>query len=707
MAMRLTGMQSGLDTESIIQELVAARQVKVDTTVKAQTKLSWKQEAWKSLNTKLKGLQSKYLNNMRFTSSYSKKATSVSNSSVVSVITGENAVDGVQSLKVSKLAKTGYLTGAEIEGKDGSDLTALSKLGDITSLSGGGTISIKAGGKAVDINVNENTTISDVLTKMKDAGVNASFDAKQQRFFVSSKKSGEANDFSITALDANGATALSALGLQVNLNSDTATLAEYEKYAAYDTGDKATTLANVDLRKEVDADIAARTNAYVAQYKEKQASLKAAQDRIAEINAKYTDTTLEEESVYTEQLDAKNQEIADLQGKMTTLSGAELDDARAQLKTLQEEAEAIRTKRADAVELASKTTSVTKLNEEIAEIESYVDIAETTADDGTVTYSGTAKTKLTDEVENRFYNKVSYAAQVMSTYDPNNTTSTGATKVKGQDAVIVLNDATFTSNDNVFEINGLTFTALSETKGDEVVTITTQNDTDGIYDMVKDFLKEYNSIINEMDKLYNADSAKGYEPLTSDEKESMSESEIEKWEKTIKDSLLRRDSNLSTVSSALKSVMSSGFEVNGKKMYLSDFGIATLGYFEAPDNEKNAYHIDGDPDDASTSANADKLKSMISSDPDTVISFFSQMSKSLYAKMDSLSKSVEGYRSYGSFYDDKKMASDYTDYKTKIADLEEKLADYEDRWYAKFSAMETALARMQSNMTAVTGMLGG
>lgn len=46
--------------------------------------------------------------------------------------------------------------------------------------------------------------------------------------------------------------------------------------------------------------------------------------------------------------------------------------------------------------------------------------------------------------------------------------------------------------------------------------------------------------------------------------------------------------------------------------------------------------------------------------------------------MSDLSKSVEGYRSYGNFYDDKKMKSDYDDYKTKISELEKKLNDYED-----------------------------
>ena len=497
MTMRLTGLMSGMDTESLIQELVAAKQTKVDTAVKAQTKLEWKQEAWKELNTKLKNLQSKYLNNMRFVSSYSKKTTKVSNDSAVSVITGENAVNGVQELKVKKLAKTAYLTGAEVSTVSGEKATALTKVSELGTIAADSKIFVNQGGTTTEIAVDENTTISDVLTELKNLGLNASFDENNQRLFVSAKESGEESDFTLSGTGM----ALTALGLSEKNN--------------------------------------------------------------------------------------------------------------------------------------------------------------------------------------------------------------GATRIPGQNAEIELNGATFKSSNNVFSINGLTFTALSTTAEDEVVTVTTQDDVDGIYDMIKNFLTEYNSIINEMDKLYNADSAKDYEPLTDDEKEAMSESEIEKYEEKIKSALLRRDSNLSTISSALKGIMSSGIEVNGKTMYLSSFGIETLGYFEAADNEKNAYHIAGDEDDADSSGDADILKSMIASDPDTVISFFSQLSKNLYSKMDSLSRSVDGYRSYGSFYDDKKMKEDYSDYTTKIAELEEKLADYEDKWYEKFAAMETALAKMQSNTNAVTSLLGG
>ena len=124
MAMRLSGLMSGMDTDSIIQELVAVRQTKVDSTVKAQTKLEWKQEAWKELNGKLKSLQSKYINNMRLSSAYSKMTSKVSNSSVADVITGDNAVLGTQELKVRDLAKTAYLTGAELKGTNGQKITA-------------------------------------------------------------------------------------------------------------------------------------------------------------------------------------------------------------------------------------------------------------------------------------------------------------------------------------------------------------------------------------------------------------------------------------------------------------------------------------------------------------------------------------------------------------------------------------------------------
>ena len=710
MAMRMSGLASGMDTESIIQQLVAARQTKVDNTKKAQTKLEWKQDTWKDLNTKLKNLQSKYISNLRFSTAYKKKTTKVSSSSIVSVITGEDAVNGVQQLSVKHLAKTAYLTGDKLKEKaDGSKWDALSKISDIVGDDfAEGSISIAAGGKTIDIAVTGETTISDFLTKIKEAGLNANFDAGQQRFFISAKQSGAENNFSVTADGTAGSRILSSLGLQVSLKDDAASLAKYREYAGYYVaGDKDATLAN--MQSLIDKDVSAKVDEYLNQYRNLVDSKKNAEDKISEINEKYKDKTLESAEVYQSQLDEKNAKLKDLTSQIYVLpNGPEKGALIAQRDDLQKEIDEITELKKDADTLETQQKNLESYNNQMQEIkDKYIDITEITDADGKVTYSATAKDDYKKGIEDTYYAKASYAAEVIANYNNGIDIGSGATKIDGKDAEILLNGAKFTSTTNSFAINGLTFTALAETKDGEEVTVTTQDDTDGIYDMVKNFFKEYNSIINEIDKLYNADSASGYEPLTDDEKEALSDSEVEKYEKKIKDALLRRDDNLSGIRSGLKDTMLQGIEVNGKTMYLSDFGISTLGYFEAADNEKNMYHIDGDPDDENTSGNADKLKSMISSDPDTVVSFFTQLSRNLYSKMNDLSKAVEGYRSYGSFYDDKKMKSDYDDYKTKIAEQEQELADYEDKWYEKFSKMETALAKMQSNTNALTSLLGG
>lgn len=310
----------------------------------------------------------------------------------------------------------------------------------------------------------------------------------------------------------------------------------------------------------------------------------------------------------------------------------------------------------------------------------------------------------------------SFVKQVQSAHDIANNTSieynTDAKKIDGCDSEIYLNGIKYTGSSNSYSINGLNITAqvVTDTDGKasdaNAISITTSTDTQGIYDKIKDFLSQYNSLINEITSLYNADSAKGYEPLTDDEKDAMSDTEVEKWEQKIKDSLLRRDDNLESLMSTMTSAMSGAVEVNGKKMYLSNFGIKTLGYLNAPANQQNAYHIDGDEDDANSSGNADKLMTAITNDPDTVINFMQGLAENLY---DSIHKKMQtsSLSSIYTVYNDKEMASEYSDYTSIIKKWEEKLQDKEDYYYKKFSSMETALSKLNSQTSSLSGLFGG
>lgn len=515
MTMRITSMYSGLDTESIISELISAKSQSVTKLKNEKTKLGWKKEAWQTLNTKIYSFFNTKLADMRFESAYTKKKTKSSNESIASVVASSGAVDGSQSLKVKSLAASGHLTGAQIKQLNPEDASN-TKISNSTKLS---EISSELDGKVIKINNKEITltgdmTVNSLVSEMKNAGVNASFDTNTQRFFVSSKGAGAANDFTLssTSTASDGSNILRYLGMD-----ESTTEAEYN-----------------------------------------------------------------------------------------TLFGA----------------------------------------------------------------------------------------------------STNCKKSAASDAEIELNGAKFTSNTNSFTINGLTITCNGTTTDDEVVTLSTSSDTDGIYDMIKDFFTDYNDMINDICKKYNADSAKDYDVLTSEQKEAMTDEEIEKWESTIKGSLLRRDSTLSTVMSSLSSIMSEGVTLSsGKKMYLSNFGIGTLSYFEAEDNEHYAYHIDGDEDDSKTSTNADKLKSMIATDPEAVSEYFATLSKKMYDKLNTLMASSD-YSSVYKIYNDKQLDKDDKSYDEKITKAQEKLDDYQDRWYDKFSKMEVALAKLQSNQSAISGLLG-
>lgn len=569
MAMRVSGINSGLDTDSIVQELVSAYNTKTEKYQKEQTKLSWKQEIWKGLNTKVYSLYNN-VGKLRFSSAYSTKKITSSDTTKATVSASSNAVNGTQKLHVLATAQSGYLTGGklslreEVTDTDGTTklqdvkgtVKAETKLSEIGFTGDGASLNINTTdeeGNAVTktVSLTKDSTIQDVVNALKDNGLNASFDANNGRIFVSSKNTGKAADFS--------------------LSSATTKLVE---------------------KKDADGNV-----------------------------------------------------IKDSNGKPEMESVALSAEEQAASKKL--------------IGLLGLDT------------------------------------------------------------DSSNTYGNKAAKIDGRDAVIALNGVKYTNTTNDFAINGLNIsvngvtddvadpdsTDLSSLNDSTAISINTTTDSQGIYDTVKNFLTEYNNIINEITKLYNADSAGSYEPLTDDEKDKMSDTEIEKWETKIKDSLLRRDSSLSSVMNAMMTSMSQPIEINGKSYSLSSFGIQTLGFLNAAENEQNAYHIDGDEDDENTSGNQDKLMAAITSDPDTVIEFMKQLSTNLYKSIDDQMQSND-LRSRYKIYNDKEMDKQYTNLTKTIKEWESKVSDKEDYYYKQFSNMETALAKLQSQTSSISSMLG-
>ncbi len=277
-------------------------------------------------------------------------------------------------------------------------------------------------------------------------------------------------------------------------------------------------------------------------------------------------------------------------------------------------------------------------------------------------------------------------------------------RTSGEDAEIELGGVKYTSASGIFSVNGLNITALAKTEGDGI-TINTQTDTQGLYDKIKDFISNYNDVINELTDTYNAASAKGYEPLTDEEKSAMSDKQVEKWEKKIKDSLLRRDSTLNSIMQTLTTSMSSVYEVNGKKYSLASFGIKTKGILNSEANRQNAYHIDGDADDSDVASNADKLMAAINEDPEGVTDFMKQLVDGLYKNLDKKMKSTSLKSAY-TIYNDKEMKTEYSSYTTQIKKWQDRLSAMEEKYYKQFAKMESTLTKLQSSTSGLTGLMG-
>lgn len=512
MTIRITGLNSGLDTESIITELTKVASNKVDKIKSNQKKHELKQDKWKELNTKVVSFYKGSLSNMRFDSAFNKKTTTSTNEDAVSVVTSTSAMNSTQSLDINQLAKSGYLTGGVVSTSSTiSSTTTMESLG----ITEGGTIRLKFGTgdtyETVDIEVETSDTMSSLLSKINSAesdsgySVTASFDYTSNRFYIASSETGADESFSIDEDNSTlGSDALMLLGLSTSEDAD---------------------------------------NAAVHQ--------------------------------------------------------------------------------------------------------------------------------------------------------------------DGQDSSITLNGVEYTSNSNVYEINGLTITA-NQVASD--ITLTTKNDNSGVYDLIKDFFTKYNELIEEMDTLYNADDCDDYDVLTADQEDEMTEQEIEDWNKKIDEGLLSGDSILGNVKNSIKRVMLSTYTLTnaaGESVLtsLSYFGIATGSYFNTDENERGIYHIDGDEDDDETSGNEDKLSAFLASDPDLVSGFFKNLASDLYSKLGDLMKSTDFSSSF-TIYEDKAMKKQYEKYTTELEDAQEDLTALEDYYYDKFSAMETAMSKLNSQSSSLAGMLG-
>lgn len=268
---------------------------------------------------------------------------------------------------------------------------------------------------------------------------------------------------------------------------------------------------------------------------------------------------------------------------------------------------------------------------------------------------------------------------------------------QGAEAIYEYNGVEFKSESNQIEINGIKAT-LKVTNENEIITISSVTDPDATYAFIKEFVTEYNKLIDEVNTKIGTKPSKGIMPLTAEERESMSDSDIKLWEDKINNSLFYKDDQLTSFLDSARSVL--GSVLDGKSLH--SLGIVTGSW-----QEKGKLHIIGDEDDAIHAGKPNKLKEALEKNPQDVTKFFMDLGKQLYERHNKTLISSDKLKSAMNFYNDKSMVEQSKTFDKQIASLEDRMYRMEKMQYAKFAAMEKMISSLNNQGSWLAQQFGG
>ena len=249
------------------------------------------------------------------------------------------------------------------------------------------------------------------------------------------------------------------------------------------------------------------------------------------------------------------------------------------------------------------------------------------------------------------------------------------------------------------------------------VSFKTTTDSDKIVDAVKSMIADYNEMMGEIKKAYatlpyqkSSGAFADYEPLTDEDRAGMSESAIERYEEKAKQGILFGDRNLSALYDKMRNVFTIGGEDGAllKKMGITSTYSTSDGAMTISLDEK-------------------KLREMLDSDPDAVASVFTKSQENGSATngiMQNMKNTLDTYgRTTGATKGilveqagtplsslslmNNTWQKEIEKINTDIEKWQDKLSTQVDRYTQQFSRLEQLINQMNSQSSALMGMMGG
>ncbi|MDR0380723.1 MAG: flagellar filament capping protein FliD [Oscillospiraceae bacterium] len=260
-----------------------------------------------------------------------------------------------------------------------------------------------------------------------------------------------------------------------------------------------------------------------------------------------------------------------------------------------------------------------------------------------------------------------------------------------QKAQIKINGVLLERDSNEFELDGISLKLTDVTSS--AVNFNVKRDVKGAVDTIKSFVQAYNTL---MDTLYGKLSEKknySYKPLTEEQRAAISESEATLWDEKAKSGLLRSDPALKNLTDSLRTAFSSTVEGVG--------GLSAIGLSGSAYRYQQPTHLELDED---------KLRAALETDADNVYRLFASRSES-GGRIDAAGSgfmvrvvdAIDRFTSETTEVSLKSLGRTITDWEDKMTAENTRLYALQESYYKKFAAMESAIAKMQSQTNALSG----
>jgi flagellar hook-associated protein 2 len=278
---------------------------------------------------------------------------------------------------------------------------------------------------------------------------------------------------------------------------------------------------------------------------------------------------------------------------------------------------------------------------------------------------------------------------------------------------------------NNFTIDGISYNLQNAvgTDGSKSTTFSITQDTQKVYDKIKEFLDKYNDIVDKIQTKLGEKKDYDYKPLTDSQKSSMSASEISSWEDKAKQGILKNDENLENLLSSMRSAFTTAVSNTG--LSFGKYGSNSIG-LDTSDDVTEGGKI--------TIVDQQKFKAAIAQHGDQILKLFTNVSSSedkttqfnengIFQRLNSIFVDNVGYTGttlnsailtkYANYQDNYSIYGgvgnntlpDQLYQQTQLLkNLNTEFSDKQEKYYQQFSALETALTQMNSQQSMLSSL---